>query len=157
MKQLLFFLAIGVCIVFSCKKSDPVKQISNQRSDSVIQTQTILDGKWRMISVKENISGEILTKPTSILRDVDITFSSTSLTDGTFIGNTPTNTIMKSDYSVTAIQNMTIKSLFMTKVMETPWGNEFVDHILNSQEYNFENGSKLTIKTLTKTLTFQKL
>jgi len=110
-----------------------------------------------MISVKENISGEILTKPTSILRDVDITFSSTSLTDGTFIGNTPTNTIMKSDYSVTAIQNMTIKSLFMTEVMETPWGNEFVDHILNSQEYNFENGSKLTIKTLTKTLTFQKL
>ncbi len=146
MKRIFFFLAIIVATLFSCNKSD-----------SVAPTPATLDGKWRMIIVKENASGLTTTKPSSTQGDVEIIFTSTTLTNGTFIGNTPTNDIWQNDYSVTDNQAMTIACLSMTKVMETPWGNEFVNNIRNTQEYGFEVGGRLNIKTTNKTLTFQKL
>jgi len=109
-----------------------------------------------MIIVKENISGSSTTKPSSILGDVDITFTSINPTNGTFIGNTPSNDIEPNDYSVGPNQSLTIPNLSMTKVGETPWGNEFVDNIRSSQQYTFENCIRLNIKTTNKTLTFQK-
>ncbi len=77
MKQILLLISIIGLTQFSCTKSDSCDPIP-----------TSIDGKWRMIIVKENISGSSTTKPYSIPGDVDITFTSTSSTNGTFIGNT---------------------------------------------------------------------
>ena len=146
MKQFIFLIAVFGLTLFSCKKSDLFDPIP-----------TSLDGKWRMIIVKESVSGLTTIKPSTVQGDVDITFTSTSSTNGTFIGNTPTNDIWQNEYSIGANQSMTIPCLSMTKVMETNWGNEFVDNIRNSQEYSFEIDGILNIKTPEKTLTFRKL
>ena len=106
--------------------------------------------------VKDNFSGILTTKPTSIQGDVDIIFTSLSLTNGIFIGNTPTNEIESNDYAVGPNHSLTIPNLSMTKVGETSWGNEFVANIRSSYEYNFENCDKLNIKTINKVLIFQK-
>ena len=145
MKQILFLIAFIGLTQFSCKKSDTKDPIP-----------TSLDGKWKMIIVKENTSGSTTTKPSSIQGDVEITFTSTSTTKGTFIGNTPTNDIGQNDYSIGTNQTLTIPNLSMTKVGETSWGKEFVDNIRSSQQYSFEIGGRLNIKTTNKTLTFQK-
>ncbi|MFL5741493.1 MAG: hypothetical protein ACJ75B_14810 [Flavisolibacter sp.] len=145
MKQIFFLIAIISLTLFSCKKTNSVDPIP-----------TSLEGKWRMILVKDNASGLATTKQPSIQGDVDITFTSTSMTNGTFVGNTPTNDIWENDYSIGANQSLTIPVLAMTKVGETPWGILFVDNIRNSQEYSFEIGGKLNIKTTNKTLTFRK-
>ena len=146
MKQFIILIALAGLTQVSCKKSEPLAPAP-----------TPLDGKWRMIIVKENLSGLTTTKPVTLQGDVDIIFTSNGSTDGTFIGNTPTNDIWESQYSTGANQSMTIACLSMTKVAETPWGNEFVDNIRDSREYAFDKGGRLNIKTLNKTLTFQKL
>ncbi len=146
MKQIFFLIAIISLTLFSCKKTNLVDPIP-----------TSIDGKWRMILVKDNASGLTTTKPSSIQGDVNITFTSTSTTNGTFVGNTPTNDIWKNDYSIGANQSIIIPVLSMTKVGETSWGILFVDNIRSSQEYSFEIGGKLNIKTTSKTLSFQKL
>jgi hypothetical protein len=145
MKQIFFIFSLIGLIQFSCTKSDPCGP-----------TPTSLDGKWRMIMVKDNNSGSMITKPTTILGDVDIIFSSTSSTTGTFVGNTPTNEIQLNDYSVGQNQSLTIPNLSMTKVGETSWGNEFVNNIRSAQNYYFEDCDRLNIKTNNKTLAFQK-
>lgn len=143
-KVLLLILLFGLTQI-GCKKSNT--------SDSV---PTSLNGKWRMIIVKDNATGLITTKPSSIQSDVDITFTSTNPTSGTFIGNTPTNEIGKSDYSIGANQTITIHDLLMTQISETSWGMEFVKNFGSSKEYSFGIGGRLNIKTENKTLTFQK-
>ena len=132
-------------------------QVSCKKTDSEGPIPTSLDGTWRMILVKENTSGSKITKPSSIQGDVDITFTSTSTTNGTFNGNTPTNTIHQNDYSIGRNRSLRILSLGMTKVGETSWGIEFVDNIRSAQEYSFEEGGKLNIRTAKNTLTFRKL
>jgi len=146
MKQFIFLIAVSGLTLFSCKKSGSFDQIPAS-----------LDGKWRMVMVTENVSGLTTTKPSAVQGDVDILFTSASSTNGSFTGNTPTNDIWQSQYSTGANQSMTIPCLAMTKVMETDWGNEFVNNIRNSREYSFEAGGILKIKTPEKTLSFRKL
>lgn len=110
-----------------------------------------------MTMVKDNISGLTTIKPSSVQGDVDITFTSNSLTNGIFSGNTPTNDIWQNDYSIGHNMTISIQNLSMTKVAETSWGNEFVDHIRNSHEYSFGIDGRLSIKTISKTLIFKKL
>lgn len=145
MKKLLFLVVILGLTQFNCKKSSKTDFISES-----------LAGKWRMIIVKDNSTGSVTTKPTSIQNDVDITFTFTSTTRGTFNGNTPTNEIGKSDYSIGANQTITIHDLLMTQISETSWGNEFVKNFGSSQKYSFEIGGRLSITTISKTLTFKK-
>ena len=61
---------------------------------------TSLDGKWRMIIVKDNMSSLTTTKPSSIPGEVEITFTSTNATNGTFVGITPSNDILQNDYLI---------------------------------------------------------
>jgi len=145
MKQALFIIAFLTSTLFSCKR------------DSLGSMPPSLDGKWRMTIVKDNVSGLTTTKPSSVQGDVDITFTSTSLTNGIFSGNTPTNDIWQNDYSIGNNMTLSIPNLAMTKVAETSWGREFVDHIRNSQKYSFEINGRLSIKTISKTITFKKL
>jgi hypothetical protein len=146
MKQAIIFLLIIWVTMLSCKKIN-----------SISSSPLSLEGKWRMIVVKDNASGVIITKPSSIQGNVDITFSSQSATDGFFYGNTPSNEIGQNAYSIGFNHLITIPVLSMTKVMETSWGDQFVNNIRGSHDYNFEIGGDLNIKTSGKTLTFRKL
>jgi hypothetical protein len=46
--------------------------------------------------------------------------------------------------------------LMLSKVAETSWGEQFVDNITEAQQYSFETGARLNIRTTKKVLTFQK-
>ena len=131
--------------------------LSCQRQNSMTSSEESLDGKWKMIIVKDNLSGTALTKPSSVQGDVEITFTPVNASSGTFIGKTPTNDIWQNNFHIGANQALSIPVLSMTKVMETSWGNEFVSNICNSQTYSFDAHSMLHIKTTKKTLVFQKL
>ena len=144
MKQILFFAVMLSLTQFGCKKSDCLESASKS-----------LDGKWRMITVKDNALG-LTTKSSSIQNKVDLIFTSTNSNSGTFIGNTPTNEISKNSYSTGTNQTITIPVLSMTKVAETSWGILFVDNICSSQAYTFEIGEILNIKTTNTTLSFLK-
>ena len=141
MKQASLFI-LFIMLLFSCGK---------QNFDGT------LDGTWRMVLVKDNTTGATITKPTSIQGNVEITFTTVNSTTGTFFGKTPSNEIWQNDYQTGPNRSITILSLSMTKVGETSWGNEFVDNIRDSQEYSFDAGGRLTIKTMAKSLVFQKL
>ena len=143
MKQTLFLLILIGFTYYSCNRKDTV----------VPET---LAGNWRMIIVKVNATGAVTTKPSSITGEVEIAFTPESTTNGSFIGRTPSNDIMKNDYSIGDNQSISIPVLSMTKVAETSWGNEFVDNIRSSQEYSFENCYTLRIRTANKTLIFKK-
>ena len=149
MRQIFLLIAIISMAQLSCNK--PVSTFS------VPTSPTLLNGKWRMVSVKETASGLTITKPSSIPGDVDIIFTSKNTDGGFLTGNTPTNTISQSDYSTGANQAIKIPALSMTKVQETTWGYEFVNSIRNSQKYGFDTDGKLNITTTAKTLTFKKL
>jgi hypothetical protein len=146
MKQI-FFIFILFCLI----------QVSCTKKDSNNSIPISLEGKWRMILVKDNTSGLVTTKPFSIQGEVEITFTAASYTNGTFRGFTPTNEISQNDYTVGINQSISILNLSMTKVIETTWGNQFIENIRSSQQYSFEMGNKLTIKTTNKILTFQKI
>ena len=139
-----FFLVLTGLLLFSCKKSEEGS------------TSSSLEGTWKMILVKDNASTISITKPGSIQNDVIISFSTSSSSTGYFSGKTPTNTIGQSSYALAANQSISIPSMVMTKVAETTWGAEFVDHIREARQYNFPASGKLEIITLHKTLTFQK-
>jgi len=146
MKRLFLLVAVIGFIQISCTKTN----CGDSKPDS-------LAGKWRMILVKDNASGSTISKPPSISGEVEITFTPVSNTNGNFAGNTPSNEIMKNDYSIGANQSITIPVLSMSKVSETSWGNEFVANIRSAEEYNFENDNTLRIRTANKTLSFRKL
>ena len=146
MKYLFSSIALVILMLFSCNKPSHI-----QHTDT-----TSIEGKWRMITVQDVSSGLITTKPSAIQGDVDITFTSEG-TNGTFIGNTPTNTIGQNEYSIGTNQAMSIPNLSMTKVMETTWGDEFVKNIRDTREYNFYTDGRLNIKTTNTILTFRKL
>lgn len=110
-----------------------------------------------MITVKDKGSLVVTAKPSSLPGEVEITFTATSATAGTFTGITPSNDIWLNDYSTGANQTISIPVLSMTKVGESPWGLEFVDNIRSAQKYSFSNDDKLTIETANKLLTFRRL
>lgn len=86
MKQLLASIAITSVVFFSCSKSN----FSNQ-------TDTSLNGKWRMMTIKDNGSLVLTTKPAYLQGEVEITFTAISATTGTFTGITPSNDIWTND------------------------------------------------------------
>lgn len=145
MKHLFFLVAIIGITHLSCSRNNSTDPVSLP-----------LAGKWRMILVTERSSGVRITKPASIQKDVDLVFSSTSSTDGTLSGNTPSN-VVEGNYVTGANRTFTMVYLSMTKVGETSWGSEFIENIHHSQEYSLESGDRLNIKTTGKILTFKKL
>lgn len=142
MKLCILLISLTGLMLFACKK------------DTVPAS---IDGTWKMIMVKENAANASITKPSSIPGDVIITFVPVSSTTGTLSGKTPSNHIWPSTYTLGSNQAISIPVLDMTKIGETSWGSQFVDNIREAQQYSFETGGKLNIRTINKTLTFQKL
>jgi hypothetical protein len=145
MKKLFFLIAITSLALYACRtgsSSTPVR--------------TPVDGKWRMISVTDNASGTIITRPAASVGEVEINFASANITSGTFSGKTPANEIWQNEYVTGPGQAIAIPALDMTKVIETSWGNEFVNNIRDAKEFSIEADGRLNIKTSGKTLTFRK-
>lgn len=115
-----------------------------------------LEGKWRMVLVKENITGQSISKPPSITGDVDITIRHTTGNNGIYSGNTPANLIMDNAFSIGDDRTISIPSLGMSKAMETAWGFYFVDNVCFSKEYSL-SGSRLHLKTTNLTLIFERI
>jgi hypothetical protein len=109
-----------------------------------------------MIKVKENNSGVISTKPSSLQREVEISITMKTFSAGIFTGVTPTNQITENNFFVDTKQSISIPVLGMTKVSETPWGDEFVSNIREAKQYYFDADGVLNIITRFKTLSFQK-
>ena len=141
--SILLLVLIGLTL-FSCKKNN---------SNTVFGS---IEGSWQMIVVTDITTNTTLTKPSSIQKDVVITFVPNSSTTGTFTGETPSNDIWQNNYTLGG-ETISIPVLSMTKVAETTWGKQFVDNITSAQHYSFESGGKLNIKTTNKILTFKKL
>ena len=145
MKRSLFLIIVVGLVLFSCKKDT---------SDLIASS---LDGTWKMILVKDNVSNTVMSKPASLYGDVIITFVSGNFSTGVFNGNTPTNDLGPDKYSLGAGHTLFIPSLSMTKVAETLWGLQFVANIRDAQQYTLATGNLLNIITSNKTLTFQKI
>ncbi len=144
MKPIIFLTALTAIVFFACNKpADPAT--------------ARLEGKWRMIMVKETAAGTVITKPGTIQGEVDILFMPSDNVSGVFTGNTPSNDIWQNSYQLGSNNTLSIPHLSMTKVMETSWGIEFVDNICSTQKYSFTAEGRLSIETATKILIFQKI
>ena len=139
-------IALVSLIMFSCSKEYSVESVP-----------TSLNGTWRMITVKDDASGLTIYKPSDLHGDVIITFIAKSNTTGVFYGHTLTNVISEGNYTTGANRLLSIPSLFMTKLAETSWGQEFVNNICTSIEYSFESNGNLVIRTANRILIFEKL
>jgi len=140
------FLQIIVCLtLFACKK---------EYSGNGSQTATGLAGKWRMVSVKDNSTNIVTTKPSSITGNVDITFTFSSPVEGIMDGVTPTNSLSAA-YTTGNNATLSIPAVGRSKTEETTWGELFLDNITYSTNFTFDNAGKLNINTSTnKTLAF---
>ena len=145
MKYLVILCSFAL-ILGSCNKQAVRDKTPNQ-----------IDGTWRMIIVQDNASGASSIKPSTISGNVEITFATSSASNGIFFGITPTNQISQNQFTLGPAQAITISSLMMTKVWETEWGSNFVNNIRSAQQYEFDNSGNLSIQTPLKKLTFQRL
>jgi hypothetical protein len=147
MKKILFIVAMICCSVqLSCKKENTVSTTSNQ-----------FKGTWRMVMVKEISSGNIVNNPAEASGQVEITFTATTDSTGTFSGKTANNTINGADYKTSANHTIEIPFLIITKVAETPWGDLFVKKILFATQYDFGSNGLLNITAANAILSFKKL
>ena len=117
-----------------------------------------IEGRWKMISIVDNVTNTVQSKPPSITGDVEIQFNFT----GSFTGNindskTPSNEIYGGDFSVTDDRGLSIGPYGMTKVYETSWGLVFLQEVNNVHTYFFDTPTRLNLKTATNTLVFIKM
>lgn len=143
MKFSIALRALVLLLLFSCKKTD--------------SSPTSLEGTWKMILTKDNMTNTVQQKPSAIQGDVIISFVPTSISNGFFEGKTPSNVFGPNEYLLASDQTISMPVMNMTKVGETSWGSEFIDNIRDAQQYSFATGGRLNIKTIRKTLTFEKL
>jgi len=146
MKLIAPFIAFLGLVLFSCSKEYSFESAPGN-----------LQGTWRMFKVKDNSSASSATKPADLQGEVEITFAATSNISGVLVGHTPTNIISQSGYATDINQLLTISALYITKLWETPWGNEFVANICSAYAYHFDRDGNLVIMTVNKTLIFERV
>ncbi len=146
MKLIAPCIAFLSLVLFSCSKEYSVESVPST-----------LQGTWRMIEVKDNSTALLITKPSDLQGDVEITFTATGNIAGTLVGHTPTNIISQSGYITGNNQMITIPSLNTTKIWETPWGGEFVTNICSAFAYHFDSNGNLVIMTVNRTLVFERV
>jgi hypothetical protein len=146
-QQILFIIATICCFLqVSCKKESVASTVTGK-----------FKGTWRMVMVKQITTGVTTKNPAADQEQVEITFTATTDSTGTFSGKTAVNTINGAEYKANVNQTIQIPFLIMTKVEETPWGYLFVNNILNVMKYDFDGDGRLNINTPVKILSFQKI
>ena len=146
MKLIVPVIAFAGLVLFSCSKEYSIESVPS-----------VLHGTWRMIEVRDNNSASITTKPSDLQGNVQITFTPSGNASGLLSGFTPTNIISGSAYATGKNQMLTIPALNMTKLWETPWGDEFVANICSASAYHFDSNGNLVITTVNRTLIFEKV
>lgn len=144
MKLIVSAIAFASLVLFSCSKDYSIESVPS-----------VLHGTWRMIEARDNGSASITTKPSDLHGDVEITFTPSGNASGLLTGFTATNIISASGYTTGKNQMLTIPALNMTKLWETPWGNQFVSNIRSTSAYHFDSNGNLLITTVGKTLVFE--
>jgi hypothetical protein len=142
--------AILSLALFSCSR--------DADSDMIRLGKTSIEGNWRMVLVKDNVSGLSYAKPGATPGDVEITFVAVTIYNGFINGRTPTNSVY-GDYKLYRVSNdsrITIPSMSSTDVVETSWGLNFLYNIMKSDSYSIEPDGKLRIHTEKKTLYFER-
>jgi len=150
MKQFLLLIAIASFSLVACKK-----EINNGCGCAPPPFASQVYGKWQMMAVKDNATGETLSKPVSIQGEVEIALDPTSEKGGFYSGSTPTNYINQSKFEIAAPSSISFKELNMSKVNETSWGSEFADNIQSATSF-YRTGKGMGIITTKKTLIFER-
>ena len=141
--KVLSTILLVVVICSSCKKKNCCEPIGS------------IEGTWRMVLVKDNATGAVMLKPGFISRDVIISFVASGALKGSFNGTTPSNVFGPDGYTLGNDQAISMPVMTMTKVGENAWGRQFVDNIRNADKYQV-SGQRLNIRTVVKTLSFQR-
>lgn len=131
---------------------------SRDADNDMLANNTSIEGSWRMVAVKNNITGLVHGKPGAITGDVDIMFLAVNADKGFINGKTPTNEIFRNsnEYTLGESGKISIPCLSITKVAETSWGLDFVRSITKSDNYSIEPGGRLRIHSAEKTLYFER-
>src|SRR5690349_11169720 len=103
MRRLLTLLLLTGFTFASCKKDGTTSSIDAR-----------LAGQWEMISVKDNATNEVFTKPTSVSEDIDIIISFTSSTKGNISGALTIATSVKGSFSIDQNKGIVIPSVNYT-------------------------------------------
>ena len=145
----LLVAALMSLALFSCSRNGDHLLVANNLS---------LEGNWRMVTVRDNSSGFMHTKPGAITGDVDITFVPVAPGKGFINGKTPTNELFKdcNQYTLGEGDKIAIPCISVTKVAETSWGLDFLQNITKSDSYSIEPDGKLRIHAEKKTLYFER-
>ena len=106
MRHLLLLSSLSL-LLFACKKDN---------TNNAVLFASDLAGKWRLISVKDNLTDVTTTKPSAISGNVDITIVFSTSVAGVMNGVTPINTL-SCDFQVGPNRTLSIPSLSMTEIM----------------------------------------
>lgn len=113
------FILIFAMTFFACSKED--------------STNSILNGKWKLIKYHNLTAGTSDSEPTNILRSIIIDFSDNG-SKGIMDGITVTNTV-SGDYELLKDNKMKTLSFGGTKVGEPNWGSKFWNAIHSASSY----------------------
>jgi len=116
------FILIFAMTFFACSKED--------------NTNSILNGKWKLIKYHNLSSGMSDSEPTNILRSIIIDFSDNG-TKGIMNGITVTNSV-SGDYELLKDNKMKTVSFSTTEVVEPNWGIRFGNAIRSTSSYEVQ-------------------
>lgn len=140
MKPLFSLLVLAGFTFASCRKDDVINPID-----------TRLAGQWVMISVRNNSTNEVFTKPTYISEDIDMIITFTSSVNGKISGALTIATSIKGNFSIDKNSGIVIQSINLTYPSfdifwgSTSWDQQFSDNITLSQRYSFDSSGNLNI------------
>jgi hypothetical protein len=140
MRKPFALLLLAVFTFSSCKKDDTINPID-----------TRLAGQWEMISIKDTITNEVITKPTSVPENIDIIISFTSSANGNISGALTIATSVKGNFSINQDRGIAIPSVdFSYPSFDIFWGSiswdqQFSDNITFSNSYSFDSSGHLNI------------
>jgi len=116
------FILFFAMIFFACSKED--------------NTNSILNGKWKLIKYHNLSAGTSDSEPTNIMRSIIIDFSDNG-TKGIINGITVTNTV-SGNYELLNKNEMKTVSFGGTKIGEPNWGITFWNAIQSASSYELQ-------------------
>src|ERR1700730_14831973 len=103
MRQLFVLLILLGVTLSSCKKNDTINPLD-----------TRLSGKWEMISIKDDSANTLITKPSSISTDIDITIFFTASARGEISGTLTRATSVKGNFSIDRNKTIAVPAIYFS-------------------------------------------
>jgi len=139
MRQLFTLLITAIFVLASCKKDDTTRPVDAK-----------LAGKWEMVSIKNNTTNAVITKPISVSTNIDIIMDFTSEGKGNISGVLTQETLIKGGFSVDQAKNIAIPSITLTYPSDNlmgsfSWDSLFSYNITVSEKYFYDSVGNLNI------------